>query len=325
MNRSFIAVSIVAFIGVMAVFACGEDVAPPSMGSSGTASSSGRSSSSSGSTSSSGTGSSGTASSSGGSSSGGTGDSGTDAEGGAPAADHLLISEIGVAPPGGEFIEIYNPTSQSVDLSNYYLSDNALYRGIATDAGWAPVLATANTDFLARFPSGATIAPGAVVVIATDGTFETTFGKCPNFILEANDLACANGTAKAMLAPTDGGIGTVAGLSNDREMVILFTWDGASATVKDVDYVTWGTTFDSETRVDKTGVPGYVADTDAAGQKPAVAPGSVQSIERCSKSEQGEKRTGGNGITGHDETSEPLDASFVLQLTPTPGTKNTCL
>jgi hypothetical protein len=96
--------------------------------------------------------------------------------------------------------------------------------------------------------------------------------------------------------------------------------------VEDVDYVTWGVMFDPATRVDKTGIAGYVADTASASQKPAVAPPPTQSIERCGPTlEQGEKSFGGNGITGHDETSEPLDASFKLQVKPTPGVKNTCL
>jgi hypothetical protein len=170
------------------------------------------------------------------------------------------------------------------------------------------------------------LAAGATIVVATDvAGFETKFAKCPNFVIKATDVACTAGTAKAMVAPTNGGIGGIAGLSNDREMVMLFKWDGAAATVKDVDYVTWGTSFDVETRVDKTGITGYVADTKADAQAPAVAPGNFQSIERCSKSEQGEKKTLGNGIDGHDETSEPFGTTFKLQMAPTPGVKNTCL
>ncbi|APR79955.1 Hypothetical protein A7982_05302 [Minicystis rosea] len=95
-------------------------------------------------------------------------------------------------------------------------------------------------------------------------------------------------------------------------------------TVKDVDYVTWGTTFDDATRVDKTSVAGYQPDTTRASQKSAAAPGTFQSIERCTL-ESGEKQSGGNGITGQDVTSEALDTSFVVQATPTPGVKNACL
>jgi hypothetical protein len=240
-----------------------------------------------------------------------------------------LISELGVAPAGGEFIEIYNPTNAPVDLSQYYLSDNSAYHGIAAGAPWAPVTNNVGTDFLAQFPAGTMIAPGGALVVAGDAKFEMAFGKCPDFILAAAPLACANGTAKAMIAPTNGGIGDKSGslLSNDREMVILFHWNGTVNTpVEDVDYVTWGTVFDDNTRVDKTGVAGYKADTARASQKSAVAPPASESIERCGPMlEQGEKLSGGNGITGHDETSEALDANFKPQMTPTPGVKNACL
>ncbi len=52
----------------------------------------------------------------------------------------------------------------------------------------------------------------------------------------------------------------MSGLSDSREMVVLFEWDGvavANSAVKDVDYVTWGAMFEAGTRVGKTGVSGY--------------------------------------------------------------------
>jgi hypothetical protein len=244
--------------------------------------------------------------------------------------DHLVISEIGVAPAGGEFIELYNPTAADVDLTDYYLSDNSGYYSLAQGKPWAPVTNNPGTDFLARFPAGTKLAAGAVLVVASSATFETQFTKCPDFILSTKDLTCANGVAKGMIAPANGGIDdTKAGtlLSNDREMVVLFHWAGAANTpADDVDYVTWGVVFEDATRIDKTGIAGYSADTARMLQKPAVAPPPNQSIERCGPTlEAGEKSAGGNGITGHDETSEPLDGNFKLQTKPTPGVKNSCL
>ena len=250
------------------------------------------------------------------------------AGGGGTLGDHVLISEIGVAPAGGEFVELYNPTGAEVDLTDYYLSDNSGYTTIAEGKPWAPVTANPGTDFLARFPAGTKLAPAAVLVVATTGAaFETQFTRCPDFVLAAQDFACKNGVAKAMLAPTNGGIGATAGLSNDREMVILFHWAGVVATpVEDVDYVTWGVLFEDATRVDKTGLAGYAPDTARASQLSAAFPPPNQSIERCgSMLEKGEKSAGGNGITGHDETSEPMNTSFVAQPKPTPGVKNSCL
>jgi len=288
----------------------------------GTTSSSSSSASSSGSGGAGGTG--GASSSSSSSSSSASSSSGTG--GSAPAADHLLISEVCVQPTPNEFVEIYNPTAAAVDLTDYYLSDNATYYGIAAGMPFNPPLATPGTDFLVQFPAGTSLAPGAALVIATNSGFEAAFSKCPDFILAATPLTCANGTAKAMVVPTNGDIGAMAGLSNAREMVVLFRWTAGSAKVQDVDYVTWGTAFDAETRADKSAVSGYAADTPAANQKAAVAPGNAQSIERCAPAaEAGEKTTGGNGINGHDETSESLDTTFTIQATPTPGVKNACL
>jgi hypothetical protein len=243
-------------------------------------------------------------------------------------ADHLLISEVGVAPAGGEFVEIENPTAAAVDLSTYYLSDNSGYYGIGAGQAWNPVTSNPGTDFLAQFPAGTMLAPGARIVIATDPSYETVFSKCPDFILAAGSLACAAGMAPAMVAPTNGGIGDQKGtlLSNSREMVVLFRWDGVvNHPVEDVDYVTWGAMFDDATRADKTAVAGYKPDTGRDLQKAAAAPMPGQSIERCGAAQEGsEKASGGNGITGHDETSEPLDVTFKLAATPTPGAKNGC-
>jgi hypothetical protein len=83
--------------------------------------------------------------------------------------------------------------------------------------------------------------------------------------------------------------------------------------------------FDEGTRIDKTGVGSYLADTARDMQNPAPAASTNgQSIERCTI-EPGERLSGGNGITGHDETSERLDMSFRVQTMPTPGMRNSCL
>jgi hypothetical protein len=252
------------------------------------------------------------------------GATGTGGSGSGTAADHPVISEIGVAPAGGEFVEIWNPTAAVVDLTDYYLSDNSAYAGIAAGTPWNPPTDNPGTDFLARFPKGTTLAPDAVLVVATDPTFKDTFGACPGFTLKGAFDGCP-APVLAMNAPTNGGIGDAAGLSNSREMVILFHWDGdAKHGVEDVDYVAWGADFDDATRVDKTGTGSYAADTPRASQKPALAPPPAQSIERCA-AETGEKLQGGNGLTGHDETSEDLGTTFEVQATPTPGKKNACL
>ena len=259
---------------------------------------------------------------------GGSGATGGQAPNGCTAgADHVLISEVAVAPAGGEFIEIWNRGASAVALDHYYLSDNAIYHRIAAGQPFSPTLAyDPQTDFLAQFPAGATIAPGELLVIqAASGDFSATYGACPSYALAAAGVACGATTVPPMLAPANGQIGTGAGtmLSNDREMVVLFCWDGTSSTVRDVDYVTWGTEFDAETRIDKSAVPGYQPDTAPTSQLPALAPAATQSISRCTANEPDEKTSGGNGISGHDETSENFGSAFEVLCTPTPG-ENSC-
>jgi hypothetical protein len=240
------------------------------------------------------------------------------------AAGHLFLSEVAPQPAGGEFVEILNPTRATISLADVYLSDNAYYWEIATGVDWR---GDPSSDFVVRFPAGASIAPGAVVTVTASDDFEVTYGVCPNYRIPrsgALPLVCGGRTVPDMIVPAHGStasrIGTT--LSNDREMVVLFRWNGVSATVTDLDYLTWGADVTEFTRVDKSFVPGYRADTPPSLQSPASASGLTQSMSRCS-GEVGEITTGGNGETGHDETSEDLSVSFV-RVTHSPGRANVC-
>lgn len=93
--------------------------------------------------------------------------------------NHLVISEILYDSPGAnedaEFIELANPTSNSIDLSNFSLGD-----------------AVNPSDFedVRRFPAGTTMPPRSALVIATTATgFKREFGADPDFeILETDPL-----------------------------------------------------------------------------------------------------------------------------------------
>jgi hypothetical protein len=253
----------------------------------------------------------------------------TGAGGGPPLPDHLVISEIAVQPAEAEFVEIWNPTDATVDLTDYYLSDNSTYTSIAAGKPWQPITDNPGTDFLVRFPAGTTLGPDQVLTIATNIAYFTTWSTCPTFLIAQVSNTCNGAPLPAMDEPEGGDLGTVPGtmFSNAREMLVLFTWDGdTSHTLKDVDYVTWGDAFDDASRADKTAVQGYLPDTPRAEQKPAPIPGPGSTIERCeSGGESGEPASGGNGITGHDETGEDLTASFNVASLPSPGAKNACL
>ncbi|MBV7329304.1 lamin tail domain-containing protein [Chloroflexi bacterium TSY] len=116
----------------------------------------------------------------------------------------LLLTEIVVTPTGGEFVEIYNPNSTAVDLSNVYLTDatfaggGTFYYNIVTGAnagggGFA--------DFHARFPDGASIAPDTYQTIALAGSsaFVAEYGIAPTY--ELFDDGSTNGEQQMRGSP----------------------------------------------------------------------------------------------------------------------------
>jgi hypothetical protein len=221
-------------------------------------------------------------------------------------ANHLLISEIVVSPTECEYIEIYNPTAQIVDLEDVYLADVANYYTVTS----GPV-AVASSDFVAHFPAGATIGPHEFVVVSTQDSNDTSpWTDCPGLIPDF-DLDPTDSGAPDLM----GNIGGQVTLTSDAEVIVLFSWDGTAAIVDDLDYLLYG---DSGDAVDKTGVAGYQPDTDPLFQTFPDVHGLGQSLHRCDTAESTETKTGGNGVDGHDETSEDLASAFVLA-TPSPG------
>jgi hypothetical protein len=259
---------------------------------------------------------------------GGDGGSGGSEGGGGSVPDpcesdtvQLLISEVAVQPETHEFIEVWNPSSTAVDLSNYYLSDNSAYHTL-TAGPWTPQQ-TPNTDFLVQFPAGTIIGANEVLVVELGTDFETAFAGCPDFTVRSG-VTCNGSAVPQMVVPANGSLGAPGSLlSNEGEMAILFCWGGSSR-VFDVDYVSWDADADPNTHVDKSGVAGYANDTPMATQADALAPFSQNSIGRCDATEPGETLTGGNGLLGHDETSEDFAASFQVFTAPSPGAVNTC-
>jgi len=246
------------------------------------------------------------------------------------AQDHILISEFVVTPTEGEFIEIYNPTDAQIDLTNYYISDATFaggptyYYQIVEGGGGGGGFG----DFNARFPAGATIAAGEhqTIAILGDSLFFDTYGVLPTYELYEDGSDFANDVPNLEPA-TSGSIDNdhsanqnFGVLSNGGEVIVLYYWDGASDLVQDVDYVVWG---DKNEAVDKTGVSidGPDADSDPStyANDTAIDDQTVvntdndddenphdsgMSAQRILDVEDLETWTGGNGMTGHDETSE---------------------
>ncbi len=254
---------------------------------------------------------------------------------GAVTADHLIIAEANWpgtrAPRGSQAIKLVNPTGSAIAMDNVYLTDatlspNTVYYNITlTSPATANPGGAAAQDFHVRFPVGYSIAAGDTVVIAVNGSdeYEAEYGVTPDFELIEDGLAP---DAVPELAPAFPGsvnidlslTGTSPVLDRTAESLVLYTWDGSSDLVADLDYVFWGT--NENARINKTGVTigasTYLADTSTGSQIPAATSLLAGQSLRRSSDDEGDGETdgaAGNGLTGHDETGEDLSATFGVQ------------
>jgi len=101
------------------------------------------------------------------------------------------------------------------------------------------------------------------------------------------------------------------------ELIILFKWDSESnQLIKDVDYFVWSSLDGVVNVVDKTGIVGidsYADDTALDNQLyfETVA-GEYYAYSRIGTDEVDEIQNDGNGITGHNETSENFRESWTI-------------
>lgn len=89
---------------------------------------------------------------------------------------HLVIAGIEFrGDPSNEWVVIYNPTGQTIDLSNYVIGDiDNLFED--------------SDDGLYRFPEGAKVEPYSCIVVAYDKeAFENKYGFEPDFEIESMD------------------------------------------------------------------------------------------------------------------------------------------
>lgn len=219
--------------------------------------------------------------------------------------DHLVFSEIVITPSEAEFVKITNPTANDIGLTNYYLTDGTdisngkLYYQLT---GGLNYWSGSGSDFICRFPSGYTLSAGTSVTISLrdSSTYANYFGENADLTLADDLLDAVDGIS------TKGS--NAAKLGNSAETLILFYWDGSSATVQDVDYLLWG---NNSFGIDKSGVSGYTSDTPAASQSYLPVHSVDEKLVRISD-EGSETQTGGNGITGHDETSELMQDTWQI-------------
>jgi hypothetical protein len=236
-----------------------------------------------------------------------------------PVTGHLLLTEVKTVG-SSEFIEIWNPTTATVDLRNYYLTDMSSYWRLPGHVAGNDPITGDQTDFISRFPVGATIAPNAVITIALDGAAfilpTTGFPTVTPTYTVQETTAGSTAMETVLFGPTNPN----PGLTNGGEIVALFSWDGASDNVKDVDIVLAGSGIapTSPNNIQaKMAVDGPDADTTATpyatdlmtitqmgSPTPTAAP-ALKSHKRILRETGSEIQTGtGNGITGDDETTE---------------------
>ena len=221
-------------------------------------------------------------------------------------ADHLVFSEVVLTPSDGEYVKITNPTENDIDMSDYYLTDatdgsgNAYYN-LPTGSGY---WSGSGFDFICRFPGGYSLAAGASIKISLrdNESYVNTYGESADLSLNEDLLDAINGSS------TKGNASTPK-LDNTSETLVLFYWDGTSAMVKDVDYLLWG---GNSYGIDKSTVTGYQSDTPVSSQSFMPVHATNEKLIRAENGGEGsESQSSGNGITGHDETSEPLSDTWI--------------
>ena len=221
-------------------------------------------------------------------------------------ADHLVFSEVVLTPSDGEYVKITNPTENDIDMSDYYLTDatdgsgNAYYN-LPTGSGY---WSGSGFDFICRFPGGYSLAAGASIKISLrdNESYVNTYGESADLYLNEDLLDAINGSN------TKGNASTPK-LDNTSETLVLFYWDGTSAMVKDVDYLLWG---GNSYGIDKSTVTGYQSDTPVSSQSFMPVHATNEKLIRAENGGEGsESQSSGNGITGHDETSEPLSDTWI--------------
>ena len=223
-------------------------------------------------------------------------------------ADHLLLTGISIRPSDAEMFIVTNPTSSSIDLTDYYISDatstNKYYYNLPSGQNyWSGI----PNDFIVRFPA-TSLAPGDSLTVSLSDSADFR-----NFYDYNADLVVSE---DFLNASSDGSttIGPIIGLADDKECLVLFYWDGISPTVMDVDYFIWG---DDSYASAKTTADGYPYNDTPIDQQQFIRSYAnsivVDSLyRRIDINEDAEVITNGNGITGHDETSENLASNWEI-------------
>lgn len=243
-------------------------------------------------------------------------------DGPAPATGHLLITEIASDGAANEFVEIWNPSNQDINLGKYYLSDFVDYWKFPTRT-----LTTVSSDFIIGFPDTVLASNQVIVVALSAAGFAARYSRPADYAVDS-DIGASN-PVRYRLASNVGG--QLPSITDGGEYVALFYWDGDSDTLKDVDLILAGTTTSAANMLkNKEAVDGPDPDTVATAYKADMgnlgggmtANATTGTSYKRKLLESGSERQNGdgNGITGDDETTESLKATWDgASAVPTPG------
>lgn len=248
-------------------------------------------------------------------------------------ANHLILSEVVVKTRdplnlfGSPYIMVVNPTDEDLPLDDVYLTDGTTspsayyyFLPLASPAEHNPGGGNGG-DFHARFPAGYILAAGDSLAISLDGStkYQTAYGRLPDF--ELFEDGTTPDAVPELVEAFPGAINAgplsgsnVPALSDIGESLVLYSWDGITDLVQDLDYLAWGNYAGS--LVDKSGITvgedTYADDTDPGDQDVTDVPGFAEALRRVSADEGTETGTGGNGFGGDDETSENLGTTWSV-------------
>ena len=231
-------------------------------------------------------------------------------------SDHLVFSRISIQPTDAELVSIYNPTSEPINMENYYITDasrsnqDKFYYKINTQNDyWSGQY----NDFIARFPENYNIAPNETLILGLHNNeiFSNYYGYDADLTLFEDMRNAFDGVTTISLSSA---FVNQDMLDDDSEVLILFYYEEGADLIQDIDYFIWG---GIEEAIDKTDVANYLNDTPIDNQLPYYSHGLDSTYVRSVLNSEGnEVLTGGNGITGHDETSEDFPNTWSVIISP---------
>jgi glycerophosphoryl diester phosphodiesterase len=206
-----------------------------------------------------------------------------------PSRGALLLSEVCFnevsSDVTGEWIEIFNTGPATIDLTNYKIGDEETSGGTGT------------TEAMHQFPAGASIAPGAVQIVAVNATtFFNHYGILPTYEATSNDGSVPDMLPYVAWDPD----GVAFNMANTNDQAIIL--DGTDTII---DAASWGSStfafnpaigsaldgqsyerinafIDTDTAADWQAVPGdTAAQRSTPGTVPIPEPTTVSLIIGC--------------------------------------------